>query len=69
MNSSTSPDPSSTPASAGERRLARLVVATPSAYKQDRRIDWIHDPLPAADADDTDPQPPEAARQPHCPEA
>ncbi len=47
MNRNTPHNP---PASAGERRLARLVVPAPSAYEPHRRIDWIHDALPPADA-------------------
>lgn len=41
MHRNTPPNP---PASAGERRLARLVVPAPSAYRPHQRIDWIHDP-------------------------
>lgn len=52
MDSNTSPDPSTAPASAGERRLARLVVPAPSTYEPHQRIDWIHDPLPPADVID-----------------
>ena len=44
--------PSSPPASAGERRLARLVVPAPSAHEPHHRIDWIHDSLPPADANE-----------------
>lgn len=53
MESKTSPDPSDAPASAGERRLARLVVPAPSAYERHQRIDWMHDPLPRAGANET----------------
>ena len=51
MESKTSPDPSDAPASAGERRLARLVVPAPSAYERHQRIDWMHDALSPADVD------------------
>lgn len=54
MESSTSPGPSYVPDSAGERRLTRLVVPAPSVYEPHQRIDWIHDPLPLADADQAD---------------
>lgn len=47
MEPNTPPKP---PASAGERRLARLVVPAPSAYETHHRIDWIHDPLPPPSA-------------------
>lgn len=36
--------PTNPPASASERRLARLVVPAPSAYEPQHRIDWIHAP-------------------------
>ena len=49
MDRDTPPNP---PASAGERRLARLVVPAPPAYEPHQRIDWIHDPSPPTDADD-----------------
>lgn len=50
MRSNTSPEPTTAPASAGERRLARLVVPALSAYEPHQRIDWIHDPLPPPSA-------------------
>ncbi len=49
MESKPSPDPSNAAASAGERRLARLVVPAPSAYEPHQRIDWMHDPPSPAD--------------------
>lgn len=51
MESNTTPYPSNAPASAGERRLARLVVPAPSAYEPHQRIDWMHDPVAPADVD------------------
>lgn len=51
MESNTSPVPSNAAASAGERRLARLVVPAPSAYEPHQRIDWMHDPPSPADVD------------------
>lgn len=65
MESNTSPDRSNTPASAGERRLARLVVPAPPAYEPHERIDWIHDPLPPAPADGTA----DGVSGPHLPDA
>lgn len=52
MESSTSPDPSNAPASAGERRLARLVVPAPSSYEPYQRIDWMNDPPSQTDVDE-----------------
>lgn len=69
MESNTSPDPSSTPASAGERRLARLVVPAPSAYEPHQRIDWIHDPLPPADVDQGATEAADGDRGPRLPDA
>lgn len=51
MDSNTSPEPTTAPASAGERRLARLVVPAPSTYEPHQRIDWMHDPPSPADVD------------------
>lgn len=56
MESNTSPDPSNAPASAGERRLARLVVPAPSAYEPHQRIDWMHEPPSPADVDQGAPE-------------
>lgn len=68
-NAPPNPPPHS-PTSAGERRLARLVVPAPSAYEPHQRIDWIHDPLPPADADDADPdETAYRARPPRRPDA
>lgn len=51
MDSNTSPESTTAPASAGERRLARLVVPAPSTYEPHQRIDWMHDPLSPADVE------------------
>lgn len=67
MESNTSPDPSNAPASAGERRLARLVVPAPSAYEPHRRIDWIHDPLSSDDVDQGATEPVVGDRGPRLP--
>lgn len=69
MESNTSPDPSNAPASAGERRLARLVVPAPSAYEPHQQIDWIHDPLPPGDGDRGATEPVDGGRGPRLPDA
>lgn len=55
MESNTTPNPSNTTASSGERRFARLVAPAPSAYEPHQRIDWNHNPLLSADANRADP--------------
>lgn len=69
MDSNTSPDPSASPSSAGERRLARLVVPAPSTYEPHQRIDWIHDPLPSADVNQDATETTDEARGPRPPDA
>lgn len=69
MESNTSPDPFNAPASAGERRLARLVVPAPSAYEPHQRIDWIHDSPPPADVDQGAAETVNGARGPRLPDA
>lgn len=69
MESNTSPDPSASPSSAGERRLARLVVPAPSAYEPHQRIDWMHYPLPSADVDQDATETADGARGPRLPDA
>lgn len=69
MESNTSPDPSNAPASAGERRLARLVVPEPSTYEPHQRIDWIHDPMPPADVDHGATETVDGSRGPGLPDA
>ena len=66
MDRNTPPNP---PASAGERRLARLVVPAPSAYRPHQRIDWIHDPLPPGNANEAVDETDGRARRPRHPDA
>ena len=68
MESNTSLDPSDAPASAGERRLARLVVRAPSAYEAHQRIDWMHDPLSPADIDQGTTETTDGDRGPRLPD-
>ncbi|MGD9961923.1 hypothetical protein [Nocardioides sp.] len=69
MESNTSSDPSNATASAGERRLARLVVPAPSAYEPHQRIDWVHDPPSPADVDQGAPRNDGGRRGPGLPDA